>query len=204
MLGDIGIPVHPQDERFQNLGGNSVIHPFILNRRLPIIADEYVDTEFDTGAVKITPVHDLSDYNLGKKHNLEFINIITDNRLLNVNAGPNFDGKKCFDAPDTESPRNVRFLYELEPNLQSQPKTLPDNKLNDHAEPADDQWPNDRNHREHLDRFGDAGYCHFSDPSISEGKKRKEKGGKKKHTSKIPPWTRRTSQIALSIKPMMS
>lgn len=70
-----------------------------------------MDIEFDTRAVKITPAHVLSDYNLGKKHNLEFINSITNNRLLNANTGTKFDGQKRFNALDTGIPPNVRFTY---------------------------------------------------------------------------------------------
>ena len=96
MLGDSGIAVNPKDERFKHLVGKEASHPF-LDRKLPIFADEYVDMEFGTGAVKITPAHDPNDYNLGKSHNLEFINILTDDGLLNANAG-SFQGMKRFDA----------------------------------------------------------------------------------------------------------
>jgi valyl-tRNA synthetase len=81
MLGDSGIAVHPQDERYKHLVGKKAKHPF-LDRYLPIVADDYVDKDFGTGAVKLTPAHDPNDFNLGKKHNLEFINILTDNGLL--------------------------------------------------------------------------------------------------------------------------
>ncbi|KJZ73598.1 Valine--tRNA ligase [Hirsutella minnesotensis 3608] len=97
MLGDTGIAVHPKDERYKHLVGKTAIHPFIEGRKLPIVADEYVDMEFGTGAVKLTPAHDPNDFNLGQKHKLEFINIFTDDGLLNENAGP-YKGQKRFDV----------------------------------------------------------------------------------------------------------
>lgn len=97
MLGDTGIAVNPKDSRYTHLVGKQAVHPFIEGRKLPIIADEYVDMEFGTGAVKLTPGHDPNDFKLGKDHNLEFINIFTDSGLLNENTGP-YAGLKRFDA----------------------------------------------------------------------------------------------------------
>ncbi|KAH7329300.1 tRNA synthetases class I-domain-containing protein [Stachybotrys elegans] len=97
MLGDTGIAVHPKDDRYKHLVGKTAVHPFIEGRKLPIIADEYVEMEFGTGAVKLTPAHDPNDFNLGQKHGLEFINIFTDDGLLNENAGP-YKGQKRFDV----------------------------------------------------------------------------------------------------------
>ena len=77
MLGDTAIAVHPKDKRYKRLIGASAILPFV-NRELPIIADELVDPEFGTGAVKVTPAHDPVDFQLGKKHSLGFINVMTD------------------------------------------------------------------------------------------------------------------------------
>ncbi|KAH8733022.1 valyl-tRNA synthetase-like protein [Phaeosphaeriaceae sp. PMI808] len=96
MLGDSGIGVHPKDERYKDLVGKKARHPFV-DRLLPIIADEYVDPEFGTGAVKLTPAHDSNDFNLGKKHNLEFINILNDDGTMNNNTG-SFEGQKRFDV----------------------------------------------------------------------------------------------------------
>lgn len=73
------------------------LFPLLLLSLLPIVADKYVDPEFGTGAVKLTPAHDFNDYNLGKAHNLEFINILNEDGTLNSNAGP-FVGQKRFDA----------------------------------------------------------------------------------------------------------
>ncbi|EON97887.1 putative valyl-trna synthetase protein [Phaeoacremonium minimum UCRPA7] len=97
MLGDTGIAVHPDDKRYTHLVGKYAVHPFIEGRKLPIVADSYVDMEFGTGAVKLTPAHDPNDFNLGQKHNLEFINILTDDGLMNDNAGP-YKGQKRFDV----------------------------------------------------------------------------------------------------------
>jgi valyl-tRNA synthetase len=97
MLGDTGIAVNPKDPRFQHLIGKKAKHPFV-DRLLPIFADEYVDMDFGTGAVKITPAHDANDFALGQRHNLEFINIFNDDGTLNHNAGPMFEGQKRFDA----------------------------------------------------------------------------------------------------------
>ncbi len=75
ILGDVAICVNPTDERFKNLIGKEVIVP-IINRRIPVIADEYVDAEFGTGALKITPAHDKNDNELGRKHNLKALNTL--------------------------------------------------------------------------------------------------------------------------------
>ena len=86
----------PGDKRYQHLVGKFAVHPF--NKRLiPIIADSYVDPEFGTGAVKITPAHDFNDYVVGKRHNLEMINIFTDDGRINEN-GSQFKGMQRFDA----------------------------------------------------------------------------------------------------------
>ncbi|GAM90581.1 hypothetical protein ANO11243_086260 [Dothideomycetidae sp. 11243] len=97
MLGDTGIAVYPQDERYKDFVGRTAQHPIILRRKLRIIADEYVDRTFGTGAVKLTPAHDHNDFNLGKKHNLPFINILNEDGTLNGNAG-HYVGQKRFDA----------------------------------------------------------------------------------------------------------
>ena len=96
MLGDTGIAVHPSDERYKEFVGKRAKHPFV-DRSLIIFADEHVDPEFGTGAVKMTPAHDPNDFNLGKKHDLAFINILNDDGTLNSNAG-DFAGMKRFDA----------------------------------------------------------------------------------------------------------
>jgi valyl-tRNA synthetase len=97
LLGDTGIAVHPTDERYKHLIGAKAVHPFIKGRLLPIVADEIVDKEFGTGAVKITPAHDYDDFATGQRHGLEMINILTDDGLMNENAGP-YAGMKRFDV----------------------------------------------------------------------------------------------------------
>ncbi|RKP14230.1 valyl-tRNA synthetase, partial [Piptocephalis cylindrospora] len=98
MLGDTGIAVHPTDERYKHLHGRFATHPFIPERRIPIICDDIaVDMAFGTGAVKMTPAHDPNDFEVGKRHDLEFINILNDDGTMNQNAGP-FAGMKRFDV----------------------------------------------------------------------------------------------------------
>lgn len=97
MLGDTAIAVHPDDARYKHLHGKFAQHPFV-DRWLPIIADEMVDMEFGTGAVKITPAHDPNDYEVGQRHKLEFINILNDDGTFNANAGELFKGMKRFHA----------------------------------------------------------------------------------------------------------
>jgi valyl-tRNA synthetase len=97
MLGDTGVAVHPEDERYKHLVGKHVKHPFV-DRLLPIFADDTVDKDFGSGAVKITPAHDFNDFKRGKEHNLEFVNILNDDGTMNSNAGPIFEGWKRFDV----------------------------------------------------------------------------------------------------------
>ena len=86
MLGDTAVAVHPEDERYQHLIGKTVLLP-PMNREIPIIADEMVDREFGTGAVKITPAHDPNDFELGRRHKLAEIDVMTDGGKMNLNAG---------------------------------------------------------------------------------------------------------------------
>lgn len=96
ILGDTAVCVHPEDDRFAHLKGKRVIVP-LINRSVPIIFDEYVDREFGTGALKITPAHDINDYNLGIKYKLESIDIFNDNGTLNEKAQL-YIGKDRFDV----------------------------------------------------------------------------------------------------------
>ncbi len=86
MLGDTAVAVHPDDKRYQKLIGKIAILP-IVERELPIVADSYVDPEFGTGAVKITPAHDLNDFELSKRHNLPMVNLLNDDGTMNEQAG---------------------------------------------------------------------------------------------------------------------
>ncbi|CAH9105689.1 unnamed protein product [Cuscuta europaea] len=98
MLGDTAIAIHPEDKRYSHLHGKYAIHPF-NGRRLPIVCDEQlVDMNFGTGAVKITPAHDPNDFEVGRRHNLELINILTDDGKINSNGGPGFEGMPRFKA----------------------------------------------------------------------------------------------------------
>lgn len=85
IMADSAVAVHPEDERYQNFHGKRVIIP-IINRVIPVITDEYVDRDFGTGALKITPAHDQNDYELGIKHKLDIINILNEDGSLNENA----------------------------------------------------------------------------------------------------------------------
>jgi valyl-tRNA synthetase len=87
ILGDTAVAVHPDDERYQQYIGQTCLVP-MLNREIPIIADEYVDMSFGTGALKITPGHDPNDFEIGKKHGLELINVMNRDATMNHNAGP--------------------------------------------------------------------------------------------------------------------
>ena len=86
MLGDTAIAVHPDDERYKDLVGKNVILP-LVNKEIPIVLDDYVDSEFGTGAVKITPAHDPNDFEVGKRHDLAEVNIMNDDASINENGG---------------------------------------------------------------------------------------------------------------------
>ncbi|MGG6293463.1 valine--tRNA ligase [Leptolyngbya sp. AN02str] len=96
MLGDTAVAVNPNDERYTALVGKTLRLP-IMNREIPIIADEYVDASFGTGCVKVTPAHDPNDFEMGKRHNLEFINLMNKDGSMNDHAGP-FVGLDRFEA----------------------------------------------------------------------------------------------------------
>ncbi|RLA30561.1 MAG: valine--tRNA ligase [Gammaproteobacteria bacterium] len=97
MLGDSAVAVHPEDERYQELVGQEIILP-LVDRRIPIIADDYVDPEFGTGCVKITPAHDFNDYEIGKRHDLAEYNILDDNAAINDSAPEKYRGLDRFVA----------------------------------------------------------------------------------------------------------
>ena len=96
MLGDTAVAVHPEDERYQALIGKNVILP-ITGREIPIVADDYVDKEFGSGAVKITPAHDPNDFEVGNRHNLEQILVMDESGKMNEQAGP-YQGMDRFDC----------------------------------------------------------------------------------------------------------
>src|SRR5689334_5521118 len=96
ILGDTAVAVHPDDERYKHLIGKTALVP-MLNREIPVIADSYVDMEFGTGALKVTPGHDPNDYEIGLRHNLPMVNIMNPDASLNENAGP-YAGLDRFEA----------------------------------------------------------------------------------------------------------
>jgi valyl-tRNA synthetase len=97
MLGDTGVAVNPNDERYKNLIGKKVKLP-IVGREIPIFADEYVDMEFGTGAVKVTPAHDVNDYDMGQRHKLEIVNIFNPDATTNKNVPDWLQGLDRFEA----------------------------------------------------------------------------------------------------------
>ena len=96
MLGDTAVAVHPEDERYKHLVGRKALLP-LMNHEIPIVADEMVDREFGTGAVKITPAHDPNDFEVGKRHGLAEVNVMTDDAHINANGGA-YAGLERFEA----------------------------------------------------------------------------------------------------------
>jgi valyl-tRNA synthetase len=97
MLGDTAVAVNPNDERYQDLIGQTIELP-LVNREIPVIADEYVDAEFGTGAVKITPAHDSNDFEIGLRHDLPQINVMNKDATMNENAGREFENLDRYEA----------------------------------------------------------------------------------------------------------
>ena len=97
MLGDVALMVHPNDKRYKKYIGKFALLP-LLNRKIPIIADEYVDSDFGTGVVKVTPAHDFNDYEVGQRHKLPLINILTLDGLINENGSDQYEGLNRFEA----------------------------------------------------------------------------------------------------------
>ncbi len=119
MLGDTAVAVNPKDKRYKKFIGKTLVLP-LLNREIKIISDSIIDMKFGTGAVKVTPAHDPNDYNLGKKHNLEFINILNPDGVLNSNAGK-FSGLDRFKARERvlEALKEQGLLEKIEPHQLS-------------------------------------------------------------------------------------
>ena len=97
MLGDVAVAVHPEDERYTDLIGAELPHPFIEGQTMTVIADDYVDPEFGTGMVKITPAHDPNDFEMGRRHNLEMPEVIDETGHI-ANTGTRYDGMDRFEA----------------------------------------------------------------------------------------------------------
>ncbi|KAI5801174.1 tRNA synthetases class I-domain-containing protein [Geopyxis carbonaria] len=139
MLGDTAIAVHPDDERYKHLIGKFAKHPFV-DRRLPIVADDYVEKDFGTGCVKITPAHDPNDFAIGERHNLDFINILNDDGTFNETCGEKFAGMKRFEARKVviEELTKLGLYVETKDNPMSVPLC---NKSKDVIEPKmKPQW----------------------------------------------------------------
>jgi valyl-tRNA synthetase len=117
MLGDTAVAVSPSDPRYTHLIGKEIKLP-LTNRLIPIIADHHVDPAFGTGVVKVTPAHDPNDYQMGRTHNLPFINIMTPDGCINANGGE-FEGLSMADARGAvvESLRRQGFLEKIEPHV---------------------------------------------------------------------------------------
>lgn len=115
MLGDTGVAVNPEDERYKHLVGKRAYLP-IVGRYIPIIADRYVELGFGTGVVKMTPAHDPNDFEVGKRHDLEVINILNDDGTLNEYAGK-YKGLTTLDARDkvVEELKETGYLVKIEP-----------------------------------------------------------------------------------------
>jgi len=97
MLGDTAVAVNPSDERYADLVGQTLLLP-IVNREIPVVADDFVDPEFGTGAVKVTPAHDPADYAMGQRHNLPMVKVIDQNARMTAEAGAEFDGLDRYEA----------------------------------------------------------------------------------------------------------
>jgi len=122
MLGDTGVAVHPEDERYKHLVGKNVILP-LVGRKIPIVADEYSDPEKGTGAVKITPAHDFNDFEVGKRQNLETINIFDSTAHLNENVPEKYRGLDRFEARKkvVEDLEALGLLGEIEDTVHTVP-----------------------------------------------------------------------------------
>ena len=117
MLGDTAVAVHPDDERYQHLIGKTAILP-LCDREIPIIADAYVDTEFGTGALKVTPAHDTNDYEIGSRHNLEQLTIFTRDGCINENAPKKYVGLSRSECRErvVEDLQNFDYLVKIVPH----------------------------------------------------------------------------------------
>ena len=130
LLGDTALAVNPEDERYKKLIGKSVILP-IVNREIPIIADEYVESEFGTGCVKITPAHDFNDFEIGKRHDLSPINILNLDGTLNQNVPDQYRGLSIKDARNQilEEIKSLGQLNKTEPYKVQIPRSERSNSI---------------------------------------------------------------------------
>ncbi|MFL2135555.1 valine--tRNA ligase [Ruoffia sp. FAM 24228] len=119
MLGDTAIAVHPEDERYQHLIGKTVLLP-LMDREIPVVADEYVEREFGTGVVKITPAHDPNDFEVGNRHDLERLNVMHKDGSINANGGK-YEGMDRFQARKevVKDLKEQGYLIKVEEHLHS-------------------------------------------------------------------------------------
>lgn len=119
MLGDTAVAVNPNDDRYKDIVGKRVFLP-IVNKYIPIVADRYVDMEFGTGVVKITPAHDPNDFKVGKRHDLEIINILNEDGTLNEKAGK-YEGMTTLEAREeiVKELKDIGALVKIEPHVHN-------------------------------------------------------------------------------------
>src|SRR3989344_3302024 len=119
MLGDTAVAVNPKDKRYKKYVGKTLTLPFV-NREIKVIADEFVDSKFGTGAVKVTPAHDPNDFAMGRRHKLEFVNVMRPDGVLNQRAGK-FEGMDRFEAREAivEELRQLKLLEKTEPHTHA-------------------------------------------------------------------------------------
>jgi len=122
MLGDTAVAVHPEDTRYRSLIGQTVELP-LTGRQIPVIADDYVDPEFGSGCVKITPAHDFNDYEVGQRHEMEVINLFTIDAVMNENAPAAYQGMDRFAARDkiVADLEAADLMVKIEPHLYKRP-----------------------------------------------------------------------------------
>ncbi len=130
IFGDTAVCVNPNDDRYKHLIGRRVLVPMSdhgagASRSVPVIADEYVDVDFGTGALKITPGHDVNDYELGKKHDLEVMNVMNRDATMNAACGPRYAGLDRFDARELlwRDMEEAGLTIKVEPHLQRVPRS---------------------------------------------------------------------------------
>lgn len=130
IFGDSAVCVNPNDDRYKHMIGRRVLVPMSddgagASRSVPVIADEYVDVDFGTGALKITPGHDVNDYELGKKHDLEVMNVMNRDATMNAACGPRYAGLDRFDARELlwKDMEEAGLTIKVEPHLQRVPRS---------------------------------------------------------------------------------
>ena len=164
MLGDSAVAVHPDDERYKHLIGKTITLP-LVGREIPIIADDYVEMEFGTGCVKITPAHDFNDYQMGQRHNLPMHNIFTVDAKINDEAPEKYRGKDRYEARDeiVHDLKELELLEKIDDHKLMVPRG---DRSGTVIEPyLTDQWFVDLT-RETLDDGRPGGKTQITDPAI--------------------------------------